>query len=251
MSYTNQHDSTEIRYENGLIVFDDYQLYKNRAEEARDYLKQLDVNPESEQECKRTVATARKISDQLNQKKIQIKKAVLAPYAEFEEKVKEIIEIITEGESVARDKLKAIEDQRREEKKEELRRIWDKRKTSFYSGHIIPFESFLQDRHLNKTVSIGEVEKEMVEFFLTTSEEIMFLDEKPLRDEYLEEYLRNGFNVTRAMITVGKRHETIKEIAKDPYITIRITGKADIILAKQLLKDINYKVMEESENGTY
>ena len=79
MSCTNQPDSTEIRIENGLIRFDAYDLYKQRAEEARDYLISLDVNPDSEQECKRTVATARKISDQLNQEKIRIKKTVLEP----------------------------------------------------------------------------------------------------------------------------------------------------------------------------
>lgn len=246
MSSTNPADSTEIRIENGLIRFDGYQLYKQRAEEARDFLLTLDVNPESEQECKRTVATARKISDQLNQEKIRIKKEVLAPYTDFEDKVKEIIGIITEGENVARDKLRAIEDQRREEKREVIRKIWERRKGSFYSGHIIPFETFLEDRHLNKTVPLNEVEKEMVDFFTTTTEEIMFLDLRPLRDEYLEEYLHNGLNVTRAMQTVDKRHETIKEISQDPYMTIRITGKADIILAKQLLKDINYKVLEEN-----
>jgi hypothetical protein len=158
LNSTNQPDSTDIRIENGLIVFDNYLLYKQRAEEARDYLKQLDVNPESEQECKRTVAAARKISDQLNQEKIRIKKTVLEPYTVFEDKVKEIIGIITEGESVARDKLKSIDDQRREEKKAELRRIWDARCGSFISGAYLTFDHFLQDKHLNKTVPISEVE---------------------------------------------------------------------------------------------
>ena len=144
MSYTNPHDSTEIRIENGLIRFDEYELFKKRAEDARDYLIQLDVSPESEQECKRTVATARKISDQLNQEKIRIKKTVLEPYTEFENKVKEIIGIITEGENVARDKLKAIDDQRREEKKEEIRKIWDLRNGSFLSGNYLTFDHFLR-----------------------------------------------------------------------------------------------------------
>ena len=245
MSYTNQPDSTDIRYENGLIVFDNYLIYKNRAEEARDYLKQLDVTPESEQECKRTVATARKISDQLNQKKIQIKKDVLAPYTEFEDKVKEIIAIITEGENVARDKLKAIDDQRREEKKAELRRIWDARCGSFISGAYLTFEHFLQDRHLNKTVSISEVEHEMVVFLMDKSDDIKYLSERPRGEEYIEEYGR-CLNPLKAMEAVDRRHEAIKATSSEPYMVIRITGKADVILAKQMLKDINYKVLEEN-----
>lgn len=244
MSYTNPPDSTEIRIENGLIRFDEYELFKKRAEDARDYLIQLDVSPESEQECKRTVATARKISDQLNQEKIRIKKTVLEPYTEFENKVKEIIGIITEGENVARDKLKAIDDQRREEKKEEIRKIWDLRSGSFLSGNYLTFDHFLQDRHLNKTVPISEVEHDMVVFLKTTEDDIRFLKEKPLGDEYIAEYAQ-CLNAVKAMDAVDRRHETMRSNTTEPYMVIRITGKANVILAKQLLTDIDYKIVEE------
>lgn len=244
MSYTNPPDSTDIRLENGLIRFDDYEVYKQRAKEARDYLLSLDVSPESEQECKRIVATARKISEQLNQEKIRIKKTVLAPYTEFEDKVKEIIGIISEGENVARDKLRAIEDNRREEKKQEISRIWDARIQSFGCSEYLTLDHFLTDQHLNKSVPISDVEKEMVEFLVTKSDEIRYLSAKPLKDEYIEEYTK-CLNPLKAMETVDRRHEAIKAVAKDPYMVIRIVGKADMILAKQLLKDINYKVLEE------
>jgi len=245
LSYTNQPDSTDIRIENGLIRFDGYQLYKQKAEEAREFLIALDVSPKSEQECKRTVATARKISDTLNQEKIRIKKEVLEPYNAFEEQVKEIIGIITEGENVARDKLKAIDDQRREEKKEEIRKIWNARCGSFISGAYLTFDRFLQDRHLNKTVPISEIEHEMVVFFMDKSDDIKYLSEKPLGEEYIEEYC-NCLNALKAMETVDRRHESMKVHNSEPYMVIRITGKADVILAKQLLKDINYKIMEEN-----
>lgn len=245
MSSTNQADSTDIRIENGLIRFDAYQLYKQRAEEARDFLMTLDVRPENEQECKRTVATARKISEQLNQEKIRIKKEVLEPYNAFEEKVKEVIGIITEGENVARDKLKAIDDRRREEKKEEIRKIWEARAGSFEACMYLDMDHFLQERHMNKTVPIAEVEKEMVQFMVQKTADIQFLQKQPLKDEYIEEYAKCLDPVT-AMDRVNKRHETIKAHAAEPYLLIRITGKADVILAKQLLKDINYKVLEEN-----
>lgn len=244
MSYTNQPDSTDVRIENGLIRFDAYQLYKQRAEEARDYLMTLDVSPDSEQECKRTVAAARKISDQLNQEKIRVKKIVLEPYTEYEGKVKEIIAIITEGENVARDKLKAIDDQRREEKKEEIRKIWDARAPWFDCGQYLAFDHFIQDRHLNKTVPISEVEKEMVQFLAEKTEDIRYLSGKPLKDEYIAEYI-GCLNPLRAMENVDRRHETIKANSTEPYMVIRITGKANVILAKQLLTDIDYKIVEE------
>ena len=244
MNSTNQPDSTEIRIENGLIRFDEYEIFKKRAEDARDYLMKLDVSPESEQECKRTVATARKISDQLNQEKIRIKKTVLEPYTAFEDKVKEIIAIITEGENVARDKLKAIDDQRKAVKKEDIRLLWELRSTSFKCGEYLGFDKFLQDRHLNKTVPISEVEKEMVQFLMEKSEDILYLLEKPLSAEYIAEY-KECLNPLKAMSTVDRRHESIKATSTEPYMVIRITGKANVILAKQLLTDIDYKIVEE------
>lgn len=244
MSYTNHPVSIDAKIENGVIRFDAYAMYKQQAMEARDFLKLLDVSPESEQECKRIVASARKISEQLNQEKIQIKKKVLEPYMVYENQVKEIIGIITEGENVARDKLKAIDDHRREEKKAKIREIWDARAGSFESGAYIGFDRFLEERHLNKTVPISEVEKEMIDFLHTTTEEIIFLQDQPRSEEYIAEYA-NCLSVAEAMSRVNKRHETLKTQAKEPYMLIRITGKADIILAKQLLKDVNYKVLEE------
>ena len=251
MSYTNPTDFTDsiqtddIRVEYGLIRFDSYMTYKLQAVKARDYLMALDVTPENEQECKRTVATARKISDQLNAAKIRAKKHVLGPYMAFEEQVKEIIGIITEGENVARDKLKAIDQMRKEEKEAELRKIWDARAGSFECGKYLTFEHFLQDRHLNKTVSVSEVEKEMVQFLVEKSEDIRYLSQRELADEYIVEY-QNCLSLAKAMEIVDKRHQAIKAVATEPHLTIRITGKADIILAKQLLKDVNYKVLEEN-----
>ena len=244
MNYTNPVDSTEIRVENGLIRFDDYELYKKRAEEARDYLMSLDVTPENEQECKHTVATARKISDQLNQERIRVKKKILEPYSALEEKVEEIIAIVSEGENVARDKLKAIENRRREMKTEQIRDIWNARCDSFECGKYLGFDQFMLDRYLNRTVPLSEVEKEMVKFLVEKSEDILFLNKQPRKDEYIAEYV-NCLSATKAMEIVDRRYETIKANATESYMVIRISGKADVILAKQMLKDINYKVLEE------
>ena len=84
----------------------------------------------------------------------------------------------------------------------------------------------------------------MVEFLMKTTEDINYLLGKPRSDEYLEEYTR-CLNPIKAMDTVDRRHEAMKANSTEPYMVIRITGKADVILAKQLLENVNYKVLEE------
>lgn len=245
MSYINQPDFIDgVSIQYGMIRFDSYLEYKIKAVEARDYLKKLDVTPETEQACKRAVAAARKITEQLNEAKIRAKRDVLKPYMEFEDQVKEIIGIITEGEDVARDKLRAIDLMHRDEKKAEIRKIWDARIGSFDCGKYLTFEHFLQERHLNKTVPINEVERDMVRFLVDKSDDIRYLSQKPLKDEYIAEY-KNCLSLSKAITTVDNRHEEAKAVSDESYMVVRITGKADVILAKQILKDINYKIMEE------
>lgn len=245
MNYTNPADSTDIILDHGIIRFDGYEEFKHKAEEARDYLITLDVNLDSEKECKRVVAAARKIADQLTRRKIDVKRQLLEPYSALEDKVEEIINIISEGENVARDKLKDIDRRRREMKKEEIRTLWDARSGSFLCGQYLSFEDFLRERHLNKTVPLSEVEKEMVRFLVTTSDEIEYLSTLSRKDEYIAEY-KKCLSIASAISAVDARHEQVRAVAKESYMVVRITGKADVILAKQLLKDVNYKIMEEN-----
>ena len=84
----------------------------------------------------------------------------------------------------------------------------------------------------------------MVQFFVDTSRDIEYLQKFPMSDEYIAEYI-GSHNLTLAIETVNSRHLAVKEISKEPYIVVKVTGKAGIILAKQLLKDIDYEVMEE------
>ena len=63
----------------------------------------------------------------------------------------------------------------------------------------------------------------------------MSLSQKPLKDEYIAEY-KNCLSLAKAMATVDSRHEQTKAVSDEPYMVIRITGKANVILAKQLLQ---------------
>lgn len=255
MSYTNQNDSievldpmepAEIKVIDGTINFPDYEEYRFRAEEIRNALMEMPVSVDTEQKAKKAVAEARKISDRLNSEKIRIKKEILAPYTDFESQVKTIINIITEGEDIARDKLRDIDTQRREEKRKTIENIWNKRIDRFTAGKYLDFDDFLTDKHLNKTVSIDAVEKEMVEFLERTSAELEYLEGLPLSDLYIPEY-KVTYSIPKAMETVDQRMTVTKKAAGEPYLIVKITGKADIKLAKSWLEqNVEYKIMEEN-----
>lgn len=255
MSYTDQKDfidvvetpePAEIQIIDGTIVFPDYEEYMFRAEEIRNALLEMPVSIDTEKKAKKAVAEARKISDRLNAEKIRIKKEILAPYTGFELQVKAIISIISEGEDIARDKLKEIDTGRREEKRKAIEAIWDMRAKRFTAGKYLEFNDFITDKHLNKTTSIENVEKEMVEFLERTSDELEYLEGLPLADLYIPEY-KTCFSIPKAMSAVDGKMETARKTADEPYMIVKVTGKADVKLAKNWLEEnVNYKIMEEN-----
>ena len=154
--------------------------------------------------------------------------------------------MIEAGESVARAKLKDIDNLRREDKRVAIRRIWDLRAPKFAAGEYLTADDFITDRHLNKTVTMNQVETDMVNFLTGKSSDIVLLRSMDHFEEYLVEY-RRSLNLAEAMSTVNKRLEAEAAVSKpaEHYMVIRITGRADCTLAKQLLSDIDYRIMEE------
>lgn len=248
-----------IAYAGGRITFDGYDYCKHAAEQVRDTLQVMPVDPASEQAVKHKVAQARRISDTLNSRRIEIKKEVLEPYNALETQIREITSIISEGEDIARSKLKEIDDCRKTEKENEIRTIWDKRKDHFTAGKYLSFESFLNtDGFLNKSYEMSKVEQAMVDFLTRSSKDLDFLLSKPYGQEYIVEY-QQCLSATDAMKTVDDRHACIsnnaaitangndRSAAPEKYMIVRITGKADVALAKQFLADnVRYEILEEN-----
>lgn len=251
MSYTNPIDFSET---NGLPVakgdsyyFRDYDLLMEQAEAVSSWLASLEVNEEVEPEIRRIVADARKLTTAINERKKEIKQEIIAPYKNLEDQAKELIAVIESGESIARGKLKEIDNARRDAKRIEIGKIWDLRAPKFVAGKYLALDDFVTDRHLNKTMSLHQVELDMVNFLTGKSSDIVLLQNTDHFGEYLVEY-RKTLDLADAMRTVNQRHEAKAAVSKpaEHYMVIRITGKADCILAKQLLSDINYRIMEEN-----
>lgn len=255
MSYISPEDFTEYEPSEQLAVastetalyFQDFEGLKSQCEDLAAYLKSLEVSEDSEQEIKKIVANARKLETAINQRKKDIKQSVMEPYLVLEGQAKELILIIQDGENIARDKLADIEHERKGRKMEEISRIWDLRKDHWVSGQYLDLADFMEERYLNKTTSINAVEKEMVGFFQKTSTDIDVIRSMPDVTDLLVEY-KKTLSFTRAVANVNERKEALKKVEQpeEPYMVIRITGKADCILAKQLLKDINYKIVKEN-----
>lgn len=192
----------------------------------------------------------RKITDGLNSRKVQIKKAILADYTVFEGQVKELKAIIDDADGELRTKVNAMEELERDRKKEEIRQIFDKRVDQYQIGSLIPdaFDRWWHEDLANKSKSMKAVEADMVDWLEGTEKDIDTL--KAMDREFLVEYL-DTMDLASAIQIVNARKERRQAVETQPDDTVyeeqvavfRVYGQKDITLAEMLLtnNNINYR----------
>ncbi len=163
MNELKELDNLNINLQVGSIDFPEYDNLLAQATEVAEYLKTLEVNEDNIKENKKILAKANKAIKELNDRRIKIKKAIMEPYEEFAEKVKNIESIVKEADELVRSQVRNLEEKEREEKKARIQEIWDKRIGAYEYAKIMTFGDFLKSKHLNKTTTLKKVEDEMVE----------------------------------------------------------------------------------------
>lgn len=131
------------------------ELVSSIMEQYRGLVFTEDQMREAKEERARLNAMKKAISD----KRIQIKKELMAPYDAFEAEVKEVVALIDQPIAEIDSQIKAYEDSQREAKKAELRKHFDGITEDL--GGILDFERVFDKRYLNTTVSLAKAKLEI------------------------------------------------------------------------------------------
>lgn len=249
MEFEIKETQNDVTFEIPAVNFPAYTEYLEKAEEIASYIDSLEVNEDNIKETKHTLAEARRLTDRLNEERIRMKKEILQNFNIFEGQVKEIAGVIDEADKNLRAKVKALEDIERQQKKEEIRHIWDLRiRADPMIEKIMPdaFDRWMSPRYLNKSVSMKTVESEMTQWMSETSDTMKTASE--MGDEYLAAYGRTG-NLSVAINEVKRQKaamEVIRETKQEETIetaTFTVYGTKDIALTERILKEneINYR----------
>lgn len=239
----------DIRYKTAEVSFPSFAEYREQAKQIAEYIDSLDVTPENVKEVKAILAQARKVTDGLNRKRIDLKKSILGNFAEFESQVTELSGIIDTADRKVRAMVKEIEDGEREAKRTAIREIWDKRVKQYpILIHVIddPFSRWLTEKMLNKSTSMKTVEESMVAWMEKVEQEADTA--KGMGEEFLLEYAA-CLDLTRTINTIQKKKEIEQKIKthiepkEDAKATFIVFGEKDIRLAEILMNsnDINFR----------
>lgn len=106
-------------------------------------------------------ANLRKFIDALETKRKEIKKQCLAPYEDFEKQMKEIVSIVNEPVSIIDSQIKEVEEQKKQEKLEEVKKLWAECVDFLKLPEWVTFEQIFNQKWLNASTSITTIQNEM------------------------------------------------------------------------------------------
>lgn len=239
----------DVSFHVAPVSFPAFEVYKAQAQMVAAYIGSLEVTEDNVKDVRKELAKCRKVTEELKRRRIDIKNRILEEYGIFEGQVKELTGIVDAADSELRQKVRAMEERERQDKRERIHEIWEKRVGLYKVGKLAKdeaFESFLTPQHLNKTTSMKSVEKEMVAWLEQTEKDLDAL--AAMGQEYEAEYL-TCFNLGLTISVVNARHQREQLVRQDheedaPEVAVfRVYGTKDIALTRALLKanDINFK----------
>ncbi|EAK9260711.1 DUF1351 domain-containing protein [Listeria monocytogenes] len=201
----------------GSILFPAYKKIKSDSLLLAQQIENIEVTEENVKQSKKLLAAVNKEVKNLESERISIKKEMLEPYNEFEKQVKEIVYIVKTADEMVRQQVTQMEEEEREDKKLVLKRMFEKRIRMYDFKTYFTFDDFLENRHLNKSLSINKIENEMVEWLTKVENELKVIETMPYADEIIAEYKETKDLAVSAQL-VSERHkaqEVIKEAKND------------------------------------
>lgn len=238
----------------GEIVFKEFEPLKEQALELAGHIGQIEVNDENLKTSKKLLAAVNKKIKELEDRRIKIKRLMLEPYQTFEDQVKEIVSIVKNADDTVRQQVKQLEEMERNSKEKMIEEIFDKRIKHYSFRNLFNFHDFFHSKHLNKTVSIKQVEDEMIMFLEKISKDISVIEKMPNATPILNHYydvkdltaaieLFNLENERKMKIeqAMASMH---KPLIKEFHITL--FNEKDLTMLEMFMKQnkIKYSVLE-------
>lgn len=244
----------QIIVQQGNIIFPDYENLKQQALELAEHIGQVQVTEENIKESKKMLAAVNREIKELDDRRIKIKKKMLEPYNDFEAQVKEIVGIVKEADEIVRNQVRSFEEDQREEKRNLLNELFNKRIIHYSFRDLFNFDDFLHPSHLNKSISVEAVENEMIEFLEKISRDLKAIESMPDSEAVLTHYFEvkdvaAAITLHAQMEAKKKQIEASKAIKKNEeriayLVSASITDEKELALVKMFFDqhEINYGV---------
>lgn len=167
--------STDLNTALPKVIGFNFEELKAELTARLDYYNSLVVTEDTIKEGKAERAKLSKLREAVEAKRKEVKLEYMAPYTDFESKVKELVAIIDAPIAAIDGQLKAFDDLRREDKRAEIRKAYETIVPAEIQA-IVPLERIFDPTWLNATVKTKAVEAELTTMVQQTEDDLQVLD---------------------------------------------------------------------------
>ena len=201
----------QVNEQQGEIVFD-LESLKNSLTELTSIYKGLIVTEDTLQGAKKDLAALRKLSKELNDRKVAVKKSYMAPYDAFEKAVKEALAIIAEPVELIDKQVKDFENKRKEEHRQQCVEIFNETVGEY--AKYITFESVFKDSWLNATAKDKDIVDDVQTRVIQCKSDLQAIESlnSEIHEDLLNEYAKGGLT---AAIQANTNYIKAKERAAE------------------------------------
>ena len=192
------------------IIKEKLQIISDEIDKEVEYALLLPCNEETIKEVKNARARLNKIKTSLEDRRKQVKNAVMNPYNEFETVYNELVkDKLSKADKVLKESVDAIEELKKNEKTEELKEFVEEHCKA--NNVHVDFERI--GLNITLSASMKSLKEQAKTFIENVANDLKLIDMEEYKDEILLEY-QNDFNFVNAKTKVIERHKQLEEIKK-------------------------------------
>lgn len=192
------------------VIREQLQIISDEVDKEINYALSLEVNEDSVKEVKNARARLNKIKTTMEEKRKQVKNAVLNPYNEFETIYNELVkEKLSNADNELKEKINSVESTLKQEKYDEIELF---ARQHFEVNNIDDIVSF-DDIGLNITLSASmkSLKEQVLKFVDKINNDLKLIELEEYKDEILVEY-KNNLDFSKSKIDVISRHKQLEEL---------------------------------------
>ena len=184
---------------------------KKEVAEKVSYYANLVYTDDQIKEAKSDRVKLNKFVQALESKRKEVKKQCLAPYEEFEKKMKEIIQIVTEPICLIDGQIKSYDEQKKAEKLDLINKYWN---SVVSPDHPLKLERVMDLKWLNATVSMKSIQEAINEILAKYAEDVATLQKLPEFSFAAIETYKSTLDLNKALNEAHRLSEMAKREAE-------------------------------------
>ena len=200
---------------------------------------------EKKQDIKKYRTYLNSMKTDLENKRKEIKKAIQKPYDEFESIYKDkALNVLDKGIDKLTNTINNIESTQLQKKREELISFFFYFTEFYHIGDIVSFDDL--PIKINLSTSLESLKKQIIAFCEKVSNDMIAISSEEFRDEILLEYQNNGFDYTKAKITIINKHEMLEKIKQQQeQVQVEIRQETTVVENVNTLCSAPIEIKEE------